>query len=211
MKKLTLAAAVAVGLAAVVPAVAQAPAMNMAIGKPGRGPMGTVTTVLYGELVRVSGNLTGAQPGQTIELIVSPYRGEPRMVILRTDSTGAFRYTHRPRIRTSYAGRWGGVASRQEPYAHVRPKIGLRVISARRGVFRVTAQAEPEHFSRVVWFQRRVSRTKWVNVKKVHLTRRNLSARFSARLPRSTQRVRIFVPQTPGYLRATSRFALIRR
>jgi F0F1-type ATP synthase membrane subunit c/vacuolar-type H+-ATPase subunit K len=67
MKKLTLAAAVAVGLAAVVPAVAQAPAMNMAIGKLGRGPMGTVTIVLYGELVRVSGNLTGAQPGQTID------------------------------------------------------------------------------------------------------------------------------------------------
>jgi hypothetical protein len=69
----------------------------------------------------------------------------------------------------------------------VRPKIGLRVISARRGVFRVTAGAE-----------------------KVHLRRRNLSARFSARLPRRTQRVRIFVPQTPGYLRATRRFALIR-
>lgn len=210
MRKLMIVLAAALGLAAATPAVAQAPQMTLAIGKPGKGPQGTVTTVLYGELVRISGNISRGGENQVVELIVSPYRGEPRRVTLRADSTGFFRWVHRPTIRTSYAARMGTLASRQEPYAHVRPKIGLRVISARRGLFRMTMQAQPEHVSKVAWFQRRVSRTRWVNVKKLQTRRRNLSVRFRARLPRGFQRVRILVPQTPGYLRATSRFARVR-
>lgn len=210
MRKLMIVLAAALGLAAATPAVAQAPQMTLTIGKPGKGPQGTVTTVLYGELVRISGNISRGGENQVVELIVSPYRGEPRRVTLRTDSTGFFRWVHRPTIRTSYAARMGTLASRQEPYAHVRPKIGLRVISARRGLFRMTMQAQPEHVSKVAWFQRRVSRTRWVNVKKLQTRRRNLSVRFRARLPRGFQRVRILVPQTPGYLRATSRFARVR-
>lgn len=210
MRKLILIVAAAVGVSAVVPAAAQSPQLNLAIGKPGRGPQGTVTTVLYGELVRVSGNLSNQRANETVELVISPYRGEPRRVTLRTDSTGAFRHAHRPTIRTGYVARWGTLPSRQEPYAHVFPKVGLRVINPRAGRFRVTMQAQPEHVSRVVWFQRRVSRTRWVNVKRIRLRQRNLSARFTARLPRGVQRVRIFVPQTPGYLRTTSRFARVR-
>jgi hypothetical protein len=210
MRKRILILAVAVGVTAATPAVAQAPQMTLSIGKPGKGPQGTVTTVLYGELVRVSGNISSGGENQPVELIISPYRGEPGRVSLRTDSTGFFRYTHRPTIRTSYAARTASLASRQEPYAHVRPKIGLRVINARRGLFRVTMQAEREHVSKVVRFQRRVSRTRWANVKKIHIRRPNLSARFRARLPRGVQRVRILVPQTPGYLRTTSRFARVR-
>src|SRR5919106_2130714 len=107
MRKLTIALAAAVVLAAATPAVAQAPQMTLAIGKPGQGPMGTVTTVRYGELVRISGNITRGGENQPVELIVSPYRGEPRRVALRTDSRGFFRWVHRPIIRTSYAARMG--------------------------------------------------------------------------------------------------------
>jgi hypothetical protein len=210
MRKLPILIVVALGLSAATPAVAQAPSMTLAIGKPGKGPQGTVTTVRYGELVRISGNVSSGGGGQAVELIVSPYRGEPRRVMLHTDSMGFFRWVHRPTIRTSYAARMGTVASRQEPYAHVRPKLGLRVINARRGLFRMTLQAEPEHVSKVAWFQRRVGRTRWVNVKKIQTRRRNLSARFRARLPRGVQRVRLVIPQTPGYLRATTRFVRVR-
>jgi hypothetical protein len=45
----------------------------------------------------------------------------------------------------------------------------------------------------------------------VQLRNQNLSARFTARLPRGTHRVRIFVPATPGYLRTTSRFVRVTR
>lgn len=210
MRRLMFILGAALGLAAAAPAVAQAPQLTVAIGKPGKGPQGTTTTVRYGELVRVSGNVSSGGGGQAVELIVSPYRGETRRVMLRTDSMGFFRWVHRPTIRTSYAARMGSLASRQEPYTHVRPKIGLRVLNARRGVFRWTMQAEPEHVSKVAWLQRRVTRTRWINVKKLQTVRRNLSARFRVRLPRGVHRVRIVTPQTPGYLRGTSRFVRVR-
>lgn len=211
MKKFVLGAAAALSLAAVSPAVAQAPSVNLAIGKPSGGPQGSITTVRYGELVRVSGELSNGQPNQPVQLTVTPYRGSTRTVTVQTDATGEFTYAHRPVIRTSYTATWNGRASNQEPYAHVLPKVGLRVISARNGQYRVTMQAQPAHVSRVVWFQRRVSGSRWANVKKIQLRGTNLSAQFTARLPRGTHRVRILVPQTPGYLRATSAFVLVRR
>jgi hypothetical protein len=210
MRKFALGAMTALGLAVVAPAVAQAPTVNLSISRVGGGPQGSTTTVRYAELVRVSGELTSGQSNQPVELTVTPYRGQTRIVSLRTDANGDFRWAHRPTIRTGYTARVNGVASNQEPYAHVRPKVGLRVISARRGLFRVTMMAQPEHVSRVVWFERRLGRS-WVNVKKVRIRNRNLSARFTARLPRGTHRVRIAVDQTPGYLRATSRFVRVTR
>ena len=211
MKRFVIAALAALGLAAAAPAVAQAPTVTLAIGKPGGGPQGTTTTVLYGELVRVSGELSSGQPNQPVDLTITPYRGETQTVRLRTDADGEFAFTHRPRIRTSYTARSGGASSAQEPFAHVRPKVGLRVISARRGLFRVTMAAQPAHVSHVVRFQRRVGAARWVTVRRVHIRSANLSATFRARLPRGTQRVRILVPQTPGYLRGLSRFVLVRR
>jgi hypothetical protein len=210
MKRLGMALASALAVAFAAPAVAQAPQVTLTIGRAGGGPQGTVTTVLYGELVRLSGNVSTGQPSQQVTLTVSPYRGTPRTVSLTTDADGSFRYTHRPRIKTGYTARVGSVASAQEPFAFVRPKVGLRVLSGREGRFRVTLQAQPEHVSRVVWFQRRVTRTRWANVRRVQLRRGNLSAVFTANLPSGTQRVRVFIPQTPGYLRTTSRFVLVR-
>ena len=211
MKRLGAVSVAAAAIAAAAPAVAQGPQVTLTVGKPGSGPQGTTTTVLYGELVRVSGNLSSGQANQAVTLTVSPYRATARTVSLRTDATGEFRYTHRATIKTGYTARVGTAASAQEPFAFVRPKVGLRVVNAQTGRFRVTLQAQPEHVSRVVWFQRRVTRTRWANVKKVQLRARNLSALFTARLPSGTQRVRISIPQTPGYLRTTSRFVLIRR
>lgn len=211
MRKHVFAVVAAMGLAIAAPAVAQAPSVNLSISKPGGGPQGTTTTVLYGELVRVSGEISNGQPNQPVELIVSPYRGTSRVVNLQTDSSGEFGYTHRPLIKTGYTARVAGRAGAQEPFAHVRPKVGLRVLSAPLGRFRVTMAAQPAHVSRVVLFQRRITRTRWATVKRVQLRGQNLSATFTARIPRGTQRVRISVPQTPGYLRTTSRFVLVRR
>ncbi len=210
MKRLGLVSVAALAIGVASPAVAQAPQVTLTVGKPG-GAQGTITTVLYRELVRVSGGISSGQANQPVELTVSPYRGTPRVVSLLTDSEGEFRYTHRPLIKTGYTARVGSQASAQEPFAFVRPKVGLRVISAAQGRFRITLAAQPAHVSRVVWFQRRITRTRWANVKKIQLRERNLSAVFTARLPRGRQRVRIFIPQTPGYLRTTSRFVLINR
>jgi hypothetical protein len=211
MKKLVLTTITALGLASVAPAVAQAPSVNLTIGKPGPGPEGTTTTVRYGERVEVSGELSNGQPNQIVELRVTPYRGTTRSVTLRTDANGDFAFMHRPEIRTSYEARFGGSVSNQEPYAHVRPTVGLRVLNARRGLFRVTMAARPQHVSRVVLFQRRISTSSWATVRRVRLRSSRLSARFTARIPRGVHRVRILVPQTPGYLRSTSRFVRVTR
>ncbi len=204
MKKFALGAVAALGLAAAAPAVAQAPNVNLTISRGDGGPEGSTTTVQYAELVRVEGEVTSGQPNQPVELTVTPYRGTTRVVTLRTDAGGDFSFTHRPTIRTGYTARVNGRPSVQEPYAFVRPKVGLRVLNARRGQFRVTVMAQPEHVSRVVTFQRQLRNGRWAKVKRVQLRNRNLSARFSARLPSGVNRVRIAVPQTPGYLGATS-------
>jgi hypothetical protein len=63
----------------------------------------------------------------------------------------------------------------------------------------------------MVIFQRRLQNGRWAKVKRVQLRNRNLSARFTARLPRGVHRVRIAVPQTPGCLGATSPFVRVVR
>jgi hypothetical protein len=211
MKRLVVTTITALGLASVAPAVAQGPTVNLTIGKLGPGPEGTTTTVRYGERVELSGELSNGQPNQLVDLRMTPYRGETRVVTVRTDASGDFTFVHRPTIRTSYEARFGSTPSNQEPFAHVRPSVGLRVLNARRGLFRVGVAARPEHVSRVVLFQRRISRTSWATVRRVRLRSSTLRARFSARIPRGTHRVRILVPQTPGYLRATSAFVRITR
>ena len=85
------------------------------------------------------------------------------------------------------------------------------MLNARRGLFRVTMMAQPEHVSRVVWFQRRLRANRWANVKRIQLRNRNLSARFTARLRPGAHRYRITVPQTPGYLRGRSAFVRVVR
>jgi hypothetical protein len=214
MRKLVLlltavAAVAAVAFAA--PAVAQAPPnISLSIGQPGGGPQGTVTTVSYGELVELSGDVSGATAsGEIVDISVTPYRGETTIQQVRTDSTGEFTFTHRPRIRTSYVARARGGTSAQEPFAFVRPRLALTIWNKRKGQFLVRMRANAQNASHVVWFQRRVNRTRWTTVKRVRLSG-TLTARFTARLPRGARWVRAVAPQTPGYLRVTSAFVRIR-
>jgi hypothetical protein len=212
MRRFTVLLAAVAGAVLAAPAVAQAPpSVTLTIGEPGTGPQGTVTTARYGELVELSGEINASQANELVEILVTPYRGQTTTKLVRTDANGEFTTTHRPTIRTSYIARYRGATSIQEPFAHVRPDVTLRVRNARLGRFTVTLRAARAHASRVIWFQRRITRTSWKTVKRVRLRGTAMSARFTARLPRGTQRVRAFVPQTPGYLRATSAFVLVRR
>jgi hypothetical protein len=144
-----------------------------------------------------------------VAVTITPYRGGTSIRQVRTDSTGEFEFTHRPTIRTSYSARARGGSSAQEPLAFVRPQVTLTPWNKRTGQFIVKLRADAAHASHVVWFQRRINRTKWATVKRVRLSS-SLTARFTARLPSGTRWVRTSVPQTPGYLRATSAFVRIR-
>ena len=129
-----------------------------------RRATGEPSTVQYAELVRLSGEITNGQPNQPVELTVTPYRGETRVVSLRTDSSGDFSWTHRPTIRTGYTASVNGRPATGNRSGIPRPKVGLRVISARRGLFRVTLAAQAQHVSRVVTFQRRLRNGQWAKV-----------------------------------------------
>ena len=221
-KRLLLAVVAGLALAAAAPAVAQAPTLTLAInslpdeGEP--GPPGTATTVLYGQDVRLSGKLSNIEKNwnEPIELTISPIRESRRIVTYRTavdgDARGTFELSDTPGTRTTYSARWQNVST--AVVAHVRPKVGLRAL--RDGRFRVTVGANPRHVSRVAFFQRRVTLTRWATVRRVRLRARSYleqpgrSAIFRVKLPRGTQRVRIVVPQAQGYLSATSRVALVR-
>jgi hypothetical protein len=206
---LTAVAATAVAFAA--SAVAQAPpSISLTIGKPTGGPQGNVTTIRYGQLVQVSGDVSGAPAsGEIVDITITPYRGETTIRQVRTDSTGEFEFTHRPLIRTTYTARARGGTSAQEPIAFVRPRLVLTPWNKRKGQYIVKMGANAQNASHVVWIQRRINRTRWATVKRVRLSR-TLSARFTVRLPSGTRWVRASVPQTPGYLRTTSDFIRIR-
>lgn len=210
MRRLTLVLLAVAATAVAAPAAAQAPAVTLAIGNPTGGPDGTVTTVRYGQVVEVSGELVENRGPETVEVTITPYRGQPTTRVVTSAADGEFSITHRPTIRTSYVARWRGIVSEQEPFAHVRPGLGLRVRNARLGRFVVTLQARRQDASRVIWFQRRVGPDQWRTVKRVRLRGNRLGAAFTARLPFGIHRVRAFIPQTPGYLRATSPFVRVR-
>ena len=200
----------AVGLiAGVAPAAAQAPNVTLTIGKALGGPQGSVTTVTYGQLVELSGEVTSGQAGENVLVTISPYRGEATTRSVITQAGGEFTVTDKPAVRTSYTARWRGQTSAQEPFTYVRPAVSLSVRNARLGRFSVRLAAQASSVSHIVWFQRRVSRTRWATVKRVRVGV-NLGATFRARLPRGLQRVRAVVPPTPGYLAGTSRFVLVR-
>ncbi len=210
MKKLVLGAALALSLAAVAPAVAQAPTVNISISKTSGGPEGTTTTAIYGQSVQLSGEVSNGQAGETVLITVSPYGGVESTRQVITQAGGDFEITHRPTIRTSYVARWRGSVSGQEPYTHVRPAVSLRTLNARAGRFYVRVRADASKVTRTVTFQRRVSASAWKTVKRVKLGA-GLQTRFTATLPRGTSRVRIVVPPKPGYLQGTSAFVKVIR
>jgi hypothetical protein len=210
MRRLVLLLTVAAGAAFAAPAIAQAPSISLTISKLSGGPDGTVATVNYGQLVELSGDVSGPpQAGQTVEIVVAPYRGETTIEPVQTDAAGEFTFRHRPFIKTSYTARSSGSTSAQEPFAFVRPVVKLTRLNRPKGWYAVRVNADDQHVSRVVWFQRRVTRTKWATVKRVRLSRA-LTVRFTAKLPRGTRWVRAVTPQTPGYLSATSTFVRVK-
>jgi hypothetical protein len=218
MGRLIALVAAAAGLAAVTPAVAQGPAITLSIGKPGGGPLGTSTTVTFGEQVRVSGRISPARPGEAVRMRVGSPLGtntRARDHMLVTDSQGRFELIHRPPMLTQYLASWhsgGGIATDGPVGARVRPKVFLRVRSVRRSSRHMTIRftlrmaANPGEDMWAI-LQRRVTGTSWTP--KLTLRFNGLSATFTATFRRGTQRVRI-VGGGFGYEKATSRVVVVR-
>lgn len=207
MKKLGFVVATVLGIGLASPAVAQGPVLTLTVGK-GSGLQGPTTTVLYGELVRVVGKISSGAANEPLRLFVDPRAGSARTVDLRTDSSGAFRYLHRPTSNTRYLAHYGGQS--EEASAFVRLKVRLRLVSAssRHGTFRITTPAGPAPRGwRVVWFQRLVTKAGWETTKKYL----GAGGVFTVQLPPGTQRVRVYVPKSRAYEATTSPVLVVRR
>ncbi len=217
MRKLFALVAAAASLAAVTPAVAQAPTVALSIGMLGGGPQGPQATVTYGESVRLSGSISPARSGETILMEVRPLSGRIENRTLITDAQGKFELIHQPKRRTEYGIFGGEHGPYSRPvYASVKPKVVLRVLSARLAKFsvKVTADPSPDQYLRwAAWLEVRVSKrpVRWRQVVDGVVLSRKHTATFTAPLPPGTQSVRLRVSEAVGYESAYSPVVLVRR
>ena len=193
MKKLMLATALAVFGAA--PAVAAQPSLTLRAAQ---------ATVGYGASATLSGTLSGGHSGQSVE-IQAQACGQAAFKKLASVSTtagpvvGAFIYTAKPTIDTTYQAKLKGSTS---PSVAVKVAPLLTLQRRALGKFGVSATAAQSFVGKYVVFQRRRG-TKWVTQKKVTLASVKTataptevsSASFRLKLPAGL-RVRAVLPGT---------------
>ena len=161
---------------------------------------------MYGGSVVLSGELSSATAGQTVEVLATPTHrsSRPRRAVASTTTTagGEFRVAVRPTVGTIYRVRW--------KHGDERPRHDRRE-PARRPRHRLAA---PRRVHREG--DRRSARTQgassgssgagqfgqWVSLKRVRLTS-SAAPRFQARLPKGVSRVRVYMTPTQAG-RATS-------
>ena len=130
--------------------------------------------------------------------------------VLTTDG-GLWRYTVRPRVRTSYSASWNGLISRPRRSAF-RPAVSFRRVGVARFTTRVVAARS--FARRIVQLQRRTRFGSWaIASKRVRLNRRS-AAVFRARIRPRTARLRIVITDVQtgrGYLAGISQTIVYRR
>jgi plastocyanin len=175
----------------------------------------SLTTVVYGGSVALTGELSTGAAGETVEVLALRFGVTTAAVAVSSTTTtagGEFRIVVKPAIRTTYRVRWKDKTSGAVTI-NVRPRIGLGIVSVGRGIFTTKATSERSYGGRLVFFQRRSRFGEWVTLKRVRLGAFS-AARFRAKLPKGVSRVRVLMPPTqagPGYLAGISATRLIRR
>lgn len=184
-------------------------------------PPGTIslaasrTPVIYGGSVLLTGELSTAAAGETVEVLALRFGVTTAAVAISTTTTtagGEFRTAVRPGIRTVYRVRWKDKTSGAVTI-NVRPRIGFGIVSVRRGIFTTKATSDRSYARRIVLFQRRARFGEWVTLKRVRLGAFS-TARFRAKLPKGVSRLRVLMPPSqagPGYLAGISATRLVRR
>ena len=166
--------------------------------------------VAFGRTLVLSGRIPSTRAGEPVTIFAQAH-GRPWGAIATVASGpgGVWRHAVRPRIRTSYTAGWNGLSSAPRVIG-VRPAVSLRRVGAARFVTRVRAARS---FARRVVQLQRLTRGRWVTVKRVRLGRRS-GAVFQARLRSGRSRLRVVIAdrQTgPGYLAGVSRTIVYRR
>jgi plastocyanin len=178
------------------------------------------TVVVYGLATTLSGAVSTRASGQTVTVFAKPYgqTAFTQVGSVVTTNNGAWSLVVKPRIETTYEARWrptGATVSSAPAMVKVKPQVGLRVKSARGRVvtFFTRVRGARSFGGKILAFQRKNSRGRWVTLRKVTLASTS-SATFRSRLPRGRSRVRLFMPAAqaaPGYVAGISRVLTLTR
>lgn len=166
--------------------------------------------IVYGDRVLISGTLR-EQPAGTPVIIAIRRHGERSFVPVGNQelgSTGAWRFSFEPTIRSELQARSGESLSRIVT-VRVKPRLTLR---RRSGALYAQAVAARSFRGRHVWFQRRSKQGRWRSLRKVILD--DPPRRFEVALPKGISRVRVSLARRqagPGYEPAVSRVLVLRR
>jgi plastocyanin len=166
-------------------------------------------SITYGSSVRLSGSISTGRANETVVIRAQPYRGQATTTTAVTDADGTWELSVRPQVRTEYTAQWGPTMSEEAPVVYVRPRVSLRAVNARSGIFSARVSAAVSYQGKTLVFQRRVG-TRWVKVRRVVVGARS-TVRFRARLPHGTLRLRVVAPPAPGYLTGFSGTLRVRR
>ena len=204
MKKLVLVAALA-ALAAT-PAAGAPPTITLKAAP---------TVVSYGGSTTLSGTLSTARAGQSVDILGQECGQNPfkKIASATTTTGGAFSYTAKPTINTNYQAKQKGSTS-SAVAVKVAPLVALKKNGGTtRRRFTVTLTSAQSFVGKYVVFQRRTT-TRWRSLKHVTLATvatttaptQVTSAKFSVRL-KGHPRVRVVLPATQAgtcYLAAKS-------
>jgi plastocyanin len=172
------------------------------------------STVTYGGAVMLSGTVSSGAASENANILARPFgqASFTKIADVATTAGGQWSFAVKPTIETAYQVRWRNAESGAVTI-RVRPRVGLGIVSVRRGVFTTKVTAARSFAGKLVLFQRRNLLGQWVSIKRIRL---NVSsaARFRARLPRGNSRIRVYLPQAQagaGYLAGVSAARLVRR
>ena len=175
--------------------------------------------VVFGSAVTLSGALGNQAAGEAITVLAQPH-GASAFTPLGSTATlagGAYAYSVKPQLATSYQARWSGGTS---PVAKVdvRPRVALAVVNARLGSFTVRVSQQKAPVGRSVDVQRRNAYGQWVTLKRVTLKATSspttAAASFRVRLPAGASTLRALMTKLqagPGYVQGWSPARTARR
>jgi hypothetical protein len=166
--------------------------------------------VLYGHSVTLSGRLTGAHhAGRMVAIDARTYGSSSphRIATVTTNANGAWSFTARPRLQTSYQAHAGTAMSRRVAIG-VAPAVTVNALA--NGRLRVHI-APVHHFTRrLVQLQARNAAGGWTTVDRMRLNRAS-TAVFGPRMGNATIRFALSVNQAgAGFLGAASHALLWR-
>jgi hypothetical protein len=168
--------------------------------------------VVYGRYVTLSGSVGSKQAGVKVTVLGQEFGSNSYTTVatVLTGGGGGWTYLAKPPIRTSYeASAEGGTSP--SVIVGVHPSVTLHLISKARFSTKVVARNSfAGHFVQL----QRLSRSRWVTIKRARLNGSSLAIFRASLLPhgRSTIRIAMSVNQAgPGYLGGFSRTLVYHR